>query len=238
MITALIFAGGTGQRMKSTSKPKQFLQMRGKPIIIYTLEYFEEHPEVDNICIVCLEGWIEQLEKYIKKYGISKVKWLVKGGDTCHKSIFNGLLAIKKECDNNSIILIHDGVRPLISNELISENIQMVREKGNAITVEKALETVAETDDKRNIINVPDRNYMYMAKAPQSFYFHDIFQAYCRSIDDKIETIDSAHLMNIYGVKLNTVTSTPYNIKITTPSDFYICRAIMESRENTQIFGL
>ena len=238
MVTALIFAGGTGQRMNSRSKPKQFLELHGKPILLYTVEYFERHPEVDNIAIVCLESWIMELKILLEKNLIHKVKWIVAGGNTGHESIYNGLAAIKESCDDDTIVLIHDGVRPLITDELISENIRKVRECGSAITVSYATETVVSVDVEEDIHSIPDRSMMRIAKAPQSFYFKDIWKAHQMAKKDKILTIDSADLMKRYNFELHTVLSSPYNVKITSPSDYYVFRAIYEARENSQIFGL
>ena len=113
MNVALIFAGGSGTRMNTKSRPKQFLELHGKEIIIYTLEHFERHPDIDAIAIVCIEPWIEYLKKALKKHDITKVKWIVPGGETGQDSIFNGLDAIHKDCPEDSIVLIHDGVRIL-----------------------------------------------------------------------------------------------------------------------------
>ena len=118
MVTALIFAGGTGQRMNSRSKPKQFLELHGKPILIHTLEHFQYHPLIDSICIVFLKGWESELQSLLERYAINKVKWLVEGGNTGHESVYNGLLAMKDSCQRDDIVLIHDGVRPLINEQL------------------------------------------------------------------------------------------------------------------------
>lgn len=238
MITALIFAGGTGQRMNSKSKPKQFLELHGKPILIHTLEYFENHSMVDNICIVCVEGWQKELRKSIKKYDMEKVRWIVTGGETGHDSIYNGLKVLEGECKKDDIIIIHDGVRPLISEELITTNIETVKKYGNSITVEPAPETVASITTDGRIDTVPNRNLMRIAKAPQCFYYRDIMDAHNKAMEENFKAVDSCHLMNRYGYELHTVESTPYNIKIATPSDYYVFRALFEARENSQIFGI
>lgn len=239
MNIALIFAGGTGERMNSKAKPKQFLNLHGKPILIYTIEKFELHSEIDYICVVCLKEWKNELLWQINKFNIKKVKWVVDGGETGHESIYLGLQAIGKECGENDIILIHDGVRPLITEQLISENIKSVKRCGNAITVEKAVESIVEVEEENDDVKVvPKRNLMRIAKAPQSFYYKDIMGVHKRAEKDKFKAIDSSNLMNHYGYKLHTVESSPYNIKITTPSDFYVFRALYEAIENSQIFGL
>lgn len=238
MIRTLIFAGGTGQRMNSRSKPKQFLEMHGKPIIIYTIEHFEYHPEVDDIVVVCLKEWINELWGILKRYGINKVTLIVPGGETGHDSIYFGLEAMKKTAKHDDIILIHDGVRPLITEELITRNIRMTEEYGNAITSETVRESVVRSGDKRHIDDVPPRDEMYVAKAPQTFRYGDIYELYKKAHEENIKSIDSADLCNKYNRKTCLVESTSNNIKITAPADYYIFRALYEAIEGQQIFGL
>lgn len=240
MNIALIFAGGTGVRMNSKSKPKQFLELHGKAIIIHTLEVFERHKEIDAIVVVCLEDWIGYLEDLIKKAYLDKVVKIVSGGKNSQESQYRGLNAVKElyDTDQETIVLIHDGVRPLVDEETISKNIKSVQEHGSAITVTPAIETVIMVDDQKMVERVVDRSACRVAKAPQSFYFRDIFTAHERAIaENKLNFIDSASLMIHYDFKLHTVDGLPENIKITTPSDFYIFRAMWEAKENKQIFG-
>ena len=238
MTTALIFAGGAGRRMNSRSKPKQFLEMHGKPIIIYTLEHFEFHEEIDNIVIVCLSEWIKELEGLLKRYGITKVVKVVSGGETGHDSIYNGLKVMKEFASEEDIVLIHDGVRPLINAELISENIKTVKKFGNAITAEAARESIVRSDDGRHISDMPPRDQIFTAKAPQSFYYGKISKLYEKSGKDGIKSIDSSHLCSLYQVPMHMVTSTKNNLKITEPADFYVYRALYEALEGQQIFGI
>lgn len=241
MVTALIFAGGTGSRMNSKTKPKQFLELHGKAIIVYTIEYFEEHEEIDEIVVVCLEVWIEYLKDLLKRYGITKVKYIVPGGKTGQESIYKGLQKIYETSENPSkhIVLIHDGVRPLISEDLITENIQSVKTYGTAITSSSAKETIVTISDENQIVEVTNRKRSVIAKAPQSFYLDDIMSVHNKAKEDgNTSFVDSATMMQYYGKKMHSVMCGPENIKVTTPIDFYIFRAIYEARENSQIFGL
>jgi 2-C-methyl-D-erythritol 4-phosphate cytidylyltransferase len=238
MVKALIFAGGAGRRMNSRSKPKQFLEMHGKPIIIYTLEHFEYHQDIDEIVVVCIKDWIEELRGLLNRYGITKVSTIIPGGDTGHDSIFFGLEAMKHTTKEDDIILIHDGVRPLINEELISQNIESVKKYGSAITSEPVRESVVQCIDGENISDVPPRNQMYVAKAPQSFHFGKIMSLYEMAQKDGLKTIDSSHLCSIYEVPMHIVMSTKNNLKITEPADFYIYRALFEAMEGQQIFGI
>lgn len=240
MNTALIFAGGTGKRMGAAGRPKQFLELHGKPIILYTLEHFDRHPQIDAIAVVCIEGWIDYLKDLLDRFRIKKVRWIVPGGETSQDSTRRGLNAIAADCDpKDTIVLIHDGVRPLITTELISRNIAAVRVYGNAITTAPAIETIITVDENEQVNQLIDRQTCRLARAPQSFYLEDILNMHRRSIEDAYDKmIDSASLMIHYGVKLHLVEGPAENIKITTPSDFYIFKAITESRENMQILGL
>lgn len=240
MNIAVIFAGGTGQRMNTASKPKQFLELHSKPIIVYTLEYFQSHSQIDSIIVVCLSNWIDYCKELLQKYHITKVLKVVSGGNSGQESIFNGLEAANQiSNDENAIVLIHDGVRPLINEELITNCIAAVKESGSAITVSPAIETVLIKNADGNIGNILKRSDCEMAKAPQCFYLNDIYKCHLKAQKEgKTDFIDSASLMQYYGCRLNAVEGPMENIKITTPSDFYIFRAIMDARENLQILGL
>ncbi len=238
MNCALIFAGGTGQRMNTKTRPKQFLELHGKPIIIYTIEVFENHPDIDAIVVVCLKDWIPFLEKKLEHYDIDKVVAVVEGGNTGQESIRHGLDALAKHIGTDSNVLVHDGVRPLISAETISSCIESVNNRGSAITVTPAIETIVQEEDGK-VVNVIDRQACRLAKAPQCFNLGELLSAHLRAEEDGLDDfIDSASLMRHYGHTLYTVEGSPENIKITTPSDFYIFRAFVDAQENSQIFGL
>ncbi|MDR0536945.1 MAG: 2-C-methyl-D-erythritol 4-phosphate cytidylyltransferase [Tannerellaceae bacterium] len=239
MNIAIIFAGGVGQRMNSKSVPKQFLELYGKPIIIYTLEVFEAHRDIDGIVISCVNGWIEHLSSLIKHFNLTKISRIVKGGETGQDSIYNALAAAEILYPNDSIVLIHDGVRPIIDLELITRNINCVKENGSAITSVPVSETFATFDDKRHISMIPNREAVIIAKAPQSFILSEILAVHKNAIADGLHTfIDSCSMMYYYNKKLTLVEGDSSNIKITRPIDFYLFRAIIDARENSQIFGM
>ena len=240
MNTALIFAGGTGKRMGTAGRPKQFLELHGKPIIIHTLEHFDRHPQIDAIAVVCIAGWIDYLKDQLERFRIKKVRWIIPGGETSQDSTRAGLSAIADHCDpENTVVLIHDGVRPLITEQLITDNIAAVKRFGNAITTAPAIETIITVDENEGVSELLDRQACRLARAPQSFRLSDIIEMHQRAMADGYDKmIDSASLMIHYGVKLHLVEGPAENIKITTPSDFYIFKAIREARENMQILGL
>ena len=238
MNIVVIFAGGSGQRMHTKDIPKQFLEMHGKPIIIYTLELFEKHPEIDAIVIACKEDWIEYLEKLLYKYRIEKVKKIVPGGDTGQMSIYNGLMAAQEVSKGEeAIVLVHDGVRPLINQKVISDNIESVKTHGSAITTAIVKETILVVNDNEEIVNVPDRAKSRVAKAPQSFWLKNILAAHNRAQKEGIfDCIDSCTMMKMYGYPLYLVDGPYENIKITTPDDFYAMRALLDAQEDEQLY--
>ena len=233
---AVIFAGGTGQRMNTRTRPKQFLELHGKPIIIYTLEEFEHHAEIDGIIVVMLESWIAYTQDLISKYNLKKVKKVVPGGASGQDSIYNGLCAAAQFYGDDDIVLIHDGVRPLVDEETITANIRGVEERGTAITVTAAIETITMKDETGAVGTIIDRSQCELARAPQSFRLGQILGVHNKMRQDpeaEKSFIDSASLMKHYGYKLYTVQGKPENIKITTPSDYYIFRAMIDARENS-----
>ena len=237
MNIAAIFAGGSGVRMHTKSRPKQFLELNGKPIIIYTLELFDNHPQVDAIVVACIDSWIPFLKKMIRKFEITKVIEIVPGGETGQDSIYNALQAAERAADGkDATVMIHDGVRPLITEQTITDNINTVEEFGSCITCVPATETfvVSQADGS---LEIPSRANSLIARAPQSFHLSET--AHRRAISEGMhDFIDSCTMMSHYGYTLKTIIGPMENIKITTPTDFFIFRAMVEVHENQQIFGL
>lgn len=240
MNIAVIFAGGTGKRMNTQAKPKQFLEMHGKPVLIYTLQHFEDHGEIDGIVLVCLESWIDYAKKLLKEYHIRKVIDVVPGGNTGQQSIFHGLrCAYEKSNSDKDIVLVHDGVRPLIDSDTITNCLVSVRNYGSAITTTPAIETIFVDSENRKVGRIFNRSQCAMARAPQCFYLVDLYDAHLKAQKDgKLDFIDSAMLMQHYGAELYTVQGPVENIKITTPTDFYLFRALLDAQENMQIVGI
>ncbi len=240
MNIAVIFAGGVGARMNSKDRPKQFLELYNKPIIIHTLDVFEQSTDIDAIVISCVEEWIPYLEELLYRFRIEKVRKIVPGGATGQLSIFNGLVAAKEVAgDSDAIVLIHDGVRPLINGQVISDNIQSVQKHGSAITTAVVKETILVVNGDDSIDYVPDRSKSRVAKAPQSFWLQDILAVHEQAMADGITNfVDSCTMLQHYGKPLYLVDGPGENIKITTPDDFYAMRAILEAKENAQIYGL
>lgn len=240
MNIGVVFAGGVGSRMHSREKPKQFLTLSGKPIIVHTIRHFQKCRSIDAVVVVCVEDWIDHFNELVYKFRLSKVKKVVPGGESGQLSIYNGLAAAKELAgDDPSIVLIHDGVRPLINKELLTENVKCVKKYGSCITSAIVKETIVEINDDNSIKSIPDRAHSRVAKAPQSFWLDDILAAHNRALESgRTDFIDSCSMMKHYGYELHMIDGPYENIKITTPDDFYTMRAILEAKENEQIYGL
>lgn len=219
---ALIFAGGVGQRM-GAEIPKQFLKVCGKEIIIRTIEIFEKNDNIDEIYVVCIESWIKRLEKLINLYEIDKVIKIIPGGTSGQDSIYKGLIEIQKN-NNNCYVLIHDGVRPLVSEITINKCIKSVQKKGSAITVTKCFETPVISDNGEHIDKVINRSIMYTAQAPQCFELVHIIEAHEKERKKSIPydgIVDSCSLMKKYGYNCYLIEGNRGNVKVTTVEDLF-----------------
>lgn len=236
---AIIFAGGVGARMGS-GLPKQFIEVNGKPIIIHTLEIFEEHHDIDEIYVACKEEYIRKLQKLVQRHMISKVIKIVPGGATGQDSIYNALQVARENNTPDAIVLIHDGVRPCISKELIDDDLRCVKEHGTAVTCTPLYETPVVSYDGKLIANIPNRSEYYTAQAPQCFFLGDVLEAHAVMRKDNPEykgVVDTCSLMKMTGKSVSLVEGPRGNIKVTTPEDLYTFRAMIEYRETEQIFG-
>lgn len=235
---AMIFAGGSGIRMGS-GMPKQFLKINGQPIIIYTLEIFEDSPDIDEIYIACKVEYINKMKKYIRRYQLQKVKKIVPGGETALDSIYNGLCAVAEDNEPDSIVLIHDGVRPFIPETIITRNIECVEKHGSAITCTPMYETPVRSDGGELIEEVMPRNVMFTAQAPQSFRLGDIKAAYeqVRSQGNTENIVDSCSIYKKAGHEVALVRGNRGNIKVTTPEDLYLFRGLLTYKETQQTMG-
>lgn len=228
---AVVFAGGVGSRMKGAQVPKQFLEVGGKSIIIRTILNFENNDNIDGICVICIESWIDKLKTMLVEENIKKVKWVVPGGQTGQQSIYGGLKAIYDDSANPSedIVLISDGVRPFLGENIIEKNIECVKKHGTSVTVCPVAETIVEINENGEIENIPQRSKCYLSKAPQGFYLDQIISAHNKAIDEnRFDCTNSAELMRRYGHRIYTVEDNDFNIKITTPMDYLLMNAMLQ----------
>ena len=243
MNTALILAAGVGQRMRNAGLPKQFLKLLGKPIIIYTLEKFEQCDEINEIIVVCHGSYVEYMKNILDMYQIKKVNKVIVGGNDRQSSLLKGIEAIKSgHCDDEDIVIIHDGVRPMVSLSTISENIRVAKECGGAVTVRPVTESVVITgSDEAVLSDFKKRADTFSLTAPQSFNLKKLVKAYKDNKDEEIDgmpLLDAAMVYTNMGGKIKLVKEHNTNIKVTTPEDFYYLKAMLDLEESKYIFGL
>ena len=240
MNIAIIFAGGSGIRM-GAGVPKQFLEINGKPVIIHTLQLFQYHREIDKIYISIIADYQDYMEELVADYRLSKVAAVLPGGETAQDSIYNALQLAAQENPGDSVVLIHDGVRPFVERSVISENIKAVKEYGNAITCTPCFETILISHDGVHVEDVPERCNAYAAQAPQSFFLKDIIAAHDvirRRPEGYDNMVDACTIIRSQGMTAHMVEGNRGNIKVTTPEDVYQFRALLQYKENEQAFGL
>lgn len=242
MNTGLILAGGTGQRMRTSGMPKQFLNVYGKPIIIYTLEKFDMCGDVDRIVVACNSQYLDYMKSLIDKYPFKKEITVIPGGKDRQGSIKNGLnFILANGGADNDIVIIHDGVRPLIDQAIISENVKTASKFGCAMTVKPVIESVVITNQDSVVFSdFEKRDDTYSLTAPQTFRLSLLVGAYkqLEDTDAPIPLLDAALAYTYLGNRIPLVKEYNHNIKITTPEDFYILKAILELQENKNVFGL
>ena len=240
---AIIFAGGVGQRMNSNENatPKQFLKINDKPIIIHTLELFQKHDMIDKIYIAIHSDYFNYMHELVKYYYIDKTAGIVKGGATGQDSIYNALKLAQKENSSDSIVLIHDGVRPNITPEVITGNIESAKKYGNGITCTNCFETILVSENHINPQHVPFRKDTFAAQAPQSFKLGEIIEAHetVREINPQYTNIvDSCTLFKTLNKPTFMVKGNRGNIKITTIEDLYLLRALIRYKEDMEALGI
>lgn len=217
-IGVIIPAAGQGKRMK-TDVSKQYIEINGKPIIAYTIEKFQNSNMVDEIILVVGENEVEYVEKYIKnRYNFTKIKSIVSGGKDRQDSVYEGLKVLSEDID---IVLIHDGVRPMISVELINSIVEETIKYKACILGVNTKDTIKVIDEYKNVVNTPDRSRLYNIQTPQAFDKELILQAYKKSIHEGFRGTDDAMLIEHFtDTKVKVVEGSYMNIKITTPEDF------------------
>ena len=237
---AVIFAGGTGSRMRSAQQPKQFLPVEGKPVLVHTLEHFQQHPEVDAVYLSCIESHVGDAWSLVRRWGLEKVRRIVPGGSSAQESIYNALRGAVDDHPDDTVVLVHDGVRPLINQDLISRNIQTAREHGTAITAIPCFETIARSvDAAATIHSVTHRAEMHVLQAPQTFTLGPLHRANRRSHEEGLlgTFVDQAQLMRHYGEQLHMVLGFRGNVKLTTDLDLLQFRLLAASGQLERVIG-
>ncbi|WP_415945775.1 IspD/TarI family cytidylyltransferase [Selenomonas montiformis] len=227
---ALIIAGGSGQRMHQ-DVPKQFLTVNEKPVIVYTMEAFQRHPGIDTIAVVCIEGWENVLDAYARQFNITKLKHIIPGGNCGQASIRNGVYELEKKYDKNDLVLIHDAIRPMVSQEIISDCITVTQMSGNAITVIPCAEAMLTTEDGMRSTGSYSRDALKRTQTPQGFRIGDICQLHRDAIKAGItNSVASCTLMIEMGHQVHFSMGSEKNIKLTTVDDLDIFKALLAAK--------
>ncbi len=234
MNTAVIIAGGAGHRM-GQDIPKQFINVYDKPIIIYTLEGFQRHPMVDAIEVVCLDGWHDVLWAYAKQFNITKLKWITSGGETGQESIRNGIFNLEGICVKDDIVIIHDGIRPLVDESVLSDVINKCKQYGNAVTSMPYNEQIFVVDDEISTVEYIPRETLRRVSTPQAYKFDLIDKAYHRAFEEKIGIYGSSYantMMVELGERLYFAAGSDKNIKLTTKDDLEMFKAYLQQDQD------
>ena len=229
---ALLIAGGSGNRMHQDI-PKQFITVNERPVIVYTLEAFENHPEIDAIAVVCIEGWDQVLWAYAKQFNISKLKYIVPGGENGQSSIRNGVFELEKHFSSDDLVLIHDAIRPMVSAEIISDNIRIAKKYGNAVTVIPCAEAMMQTEDGVVSCGSYPRDQLKRTQTPQAFRIGDICELHRSALEAGVtNSVASCTLMIEMGSQVYFSSGSEKNIKLTTVEDIDIFKALLAAKRS------
>ena len=237
MNIALIIAGGSGQRM-GQDIPKQFINVFDKPVLINTLEGFQKHPQIDAIEVVCIDGWHDILWAYAKQFNITKLKWVISGGNSGQESIRNGVYNLEDKCSSEDTIIIHDGIRPLVEPSVLSDVIAKCKLYGNAVTSMPYNEQifVIDEDDETTTSKFIPRETLRRVSTPQAYNFKLLDEKYHEAFEKEIG-IHGSHYTNTMmvelGVKLHFAAGSDKNIKLTTKDDLEMFKAYLKSDKDT-----
>ena len=233
MNIAVVLAGGTGSRMGIVDMPKQFIEIYGKPVVVHTIEAFEINENIDAICVICIKEWQEDLKVWLKEYDIRKVRWIGDAGATRQLSSLNALDIIEADCKDDDIIIIHDSARPLISQRIINENIEMVKKYGACDTVVPSHDTIIRSVDGEHLESIPVRKELYLGQTPQSFRYSIVRKAYDDYYflpeDSRPVVTDDCGLVLGSGVEIGMAMGDKLNMKMTTMEDLLLIKSIIRT---------
>jgi 2-C-methyl-D-erythritol 4-phosphate cytidylyltransferase len=231
MNVAVIIAGGSGSRM-GQDIPKQFINVYDKPVLIYTLEGFQKHPEIDAIEVVCIDGWHDLVWAYAKQFNITKLKWVISGGSTGQESIRNGVYNLEDKCKEGDTVIIHDGIRPLVDNEVLSDIIIKCKKYGNAVTSMPYNEQIFVIDDEISTVEYIPRETLRRVATPQAYEFKKLDAAYHEAFEKEIGIYGSSYtntMMVELGERLYFAAGSDKNIKLTTKDDLEMFKAYLKA---------
>lgn len=234
MNIAIIIAGGSGKRM-GQDIPKQFINVYDKPVLMYTLESFEKHPLIDAIELVCIDGWHDVAKAYAKQFNIKKLKWIISGGETGQESIRNGVFNLEDKCKADDIIVIHDGVRPLVDDEVLTDVIAKCKEFGNGVSSMPYNEQIFIIDDEKTTTKYIPRETLRRVVTPQAYKFGELNEAYHEAFEKEIGIYGSSYtntMMVELGKKLYFAAGSEKNIKLTTKDNLDQFKAYLKLENN------
>ncbi len=231
---AIIIAGGSGHRM-GLDIPKQFVNVYDKPVLLYTLEGFERHPQIDEIEVVCIDGWQDVVWAYAKQFNITKLKWVVTGGETGQESIRNGVYNLEGKCAEEDLVIIHDGIRPLVDEWVLSDVIEKAKRYGNAVTSLPYNEQIFVVDDEISTVKYIPRETLRRVSTPQAYKFGLVDRAYHTAFEKGIGIYGSSYtntMMVELGERLYFAAGSDKNIKLTTRDDLELFKAYIKQKQD------
>lgn len=227
----ILLAGGVGKRMGG-DLPKQFIEVQGKPIIVYTIERFQKNPQIENIVVVCLKEWIDYLKDLVLKYSLTKVTWIVEGGDTGHDSIRNGVFFLKEKIQLDDYVIVHDAVRPVLPQKAIDEVLRVAHEHGNASSSIACHPPIVYTEDFKSGITDVDREHVMLTASPQAYNYGLVLRLYEKAEEEnKHRFTFTSSLLIHYGERVYFAKGTTCNIKITQKEDIALFEALLQVPE-------
>lgn len=228
----IILAGGVGKRMEAEI-PKQFMEVEGKPIIVYTIENFQRNEQIDHILVVCVKDWIEHLRELIEKYSLSKVNWIIEGGNTGHDSIRNGVFFLRDKIDSADFIIIHDAVRPVLPQKAINEVLRVAHAKGNASSSTVCHPPIVYKEDHESGIEDVDRDSVMLTASPQAYKYSLALKCYEQAeLENRHDFTFTSSLLIHCGERVYFAKGTTCNIKVTQKEDLYLFSALLKVPEN------
>lgn len=233
MNVAIIIAGGVGSRV-GASIPKQFIEIEGKPVLAYTLENFNAHPMIDSIELVCIASWIDEVSLYKNRFNLEKLSWIVPGGDFVQKSIYNGVMNLRSNISDDDIVVIHDGVRPLVDDAVLTDVIRIASKMGNGVSSLPYNEQIFLIDDEYSTTRYIPRETLRRVSTPQAYRFGDLVSAYEEAFEKEIGIYGSSYTNTMFcdlGRRLYFAKGSDKNIKLTTPEDIEIFKGYLKSRK-------